>query len=321
MADGGAHAVRARVAAADDENALVLGADGIRGRLSRQEAVLSAEELKGEVNAGEFTTGNRQVACGRRADRDDDRVVRALQVLGRDVSSDFGVGLEHDALRLEDLPAAVDDCLVELEAGDAVAEESADVVVLLVDGDRPALAPQRDRGGEPGRASTDDGGALAVLLGGRTRDNPAVCEGRLDDQLLALPDHHRLLVELVDAAGFAERRADARGELREVAVDGQKLVGLAEVAVGDGAVLVRHEVSERTAVAVAEGNATGEAALDLGTELVSGQPALDFVEIDLPLFGGTVVVVNAFHDSVLLDGDYLDELRAVALPVLEHPLA
>ena len=95
MTDRRADAIGTGVAAADDEDAL--GADRIGLRLAGKEPVLSAEEFESEVNACEFASGNLQVACGRSADRDDDCVVRALQVVGGNVDSHFGIVPEHYA--------------------------------------------------------------------------------------------------------------------------------------------------------------------------------------------------------------------------------
>ena len=127
------------------------------------------------------------------------------------------------------------------------------------------------------------------------RDDPAVLEGGLDDQLFALADHHGLLVELADAAGLAKCGTDAGRELREVAVDAEEFVGALQVAGRDGAVLVRDEIAERTPRAMAEGKSAALAALDLRLEVFKGEELLDFLEVALALFHRTVIIVNAFH--------------------------
>ena len=113
--------------------------------------------------------------------------------------------------------------------------------------------------------------------------------------LLGLPHHHGLLVQLVDAARLAEGRADAGGELREVAVDAQQVVGAAVVAVGHGAVLVGDKVSEGASVGVAEGLAAVAAARGLFPYRLCGQQALDFLEVAHALVLVTVDVVYSFH--------------------------
>src|SRR5437868_2278298 len=71
--------------------------------------------------------------------------------------------------------AAVDVALFHLELGDAVAEESADTVRALVDGDGVSGPRQLLGGGQAGGAGADDGDGLAgEALGGLRGDVPVV---------------------------------------------------------------------------------------------------------------------------------------------------
>ena len=74
--------------------------------------------------------------------------------------------------------------LLQLEVGDAVAQQAADAVVFLVDRDRVAGAAQLLRGGETCRSAADDGDALAGVVLGRLGVNPALVPGALDDAAL-----------------------------------------------------------------------------------------------------------------------------------------
>ena len=67
----------------------------------------------------------------------------------RNVLADFGIGDELHAFGGHLLEAAIDDVLLQLEFGNAVAQQSADAVVFLVDRDRVAGAAQLLRGREP----------------------------------------------------------------------------------------------------------------------------------------------------------------------------
>jgi len=252
-----ADTIRSRVSAADDEDAFAFCVDGIHRRLACQKPILSAKEFQGEMDAGEMASGDFEIARSRSADRNDDRVTRALQIFGGNVDADFGIRPEYDAFGFENLSAARDDRFVEFEVRDAVAEKSADIVALLVNRDGPTPAAKRDRRGESGGARADDCGLLSVFGRGRTGEDPPVRKGGFDDELLALADHHRFFIELMGAAGFAQRRTDSGGELREVAVDGEQIVRLAEVAAGDGSVLLGDEVPQRTSETVAEGDCAG----------------------------------------------------------------
>ena len=88
---------------------------------------------------------------------------------------------------------------------------------------------------------------------------------------------------------------ERRHDFREVGMSAQKFVGAMVVAVRDGAVLVGDEIAERTAKAMAEGNAAREAAFDLWLDVFGRERSLDFPEISLAFVDGAIIVVNAFH--------------------------
>ncbi len=144
-------------------------------------AILLRQKLHGEVNALELAAGNRQVARLLGAAAEQDRVVLSGERLDGNVDADMRVGQEGDALGAHLLDAAIDDVLFQLEVRNAVAQQAADAVVLLVDGDGVAGAAQLLRGREARRAAADDGDALAGVLLGRLGMNPAFVPGALDD--------------------------------------------------------------------------------------------------------------------------------------------
>ncbi len=94
------------------------------------------------------------------------------------------VGLENDALGLHLRDTAIDDVLLKLEVGNAVAEQAADAVVLLVDGDGVAGASKLLRGGKARGSAADDGDTLAGGLLGRFGMDPALVKAALDDGAL-----------------------------------------------------------------------------------------------------------------------------------------
>ena len=63
---GGADAVGAGVAAADDEDVLVVGGDavGLRELDAGEDAVLLGEQFEGEVDAAKLAAGDAEVAGG-----------------------------------------------------------------------------------------------------------------------------------------------------------------------------------------------------------------------------------------------------------------
>ncbi len=126
LAERGADAVGARVAAADDDDVLALGRDLLAalGRLARHAAVLLRQEIHGKVQALQVTARRLGEEVERRlgAAREQQRVVRLLEVQRRHVLADVHVAMERHALGLHLLHAALDDALLHLEVGDAVAQ-------------------------------------------------------------------------------------------------------------------------------------------------------------------------------------------------------
>ena len=193
------------------------------------------------------------------------------------------------------LAAAINERLLELEAGNAVTEESADVGAPFVDGNLPSLPAQGHGGGKPRRTGADDCGGLAVLLFRRAWHDPSACKRRLDDALLGLPHHHGLFIKAVDAARLAERRADAGGEFGEIGMGREEFVGKLEIALRHGTVLVGHEVAERAAVGVAERLAAVHAARRLFLQGGVWKEGFDLLPVAFALFRGPVYVLDSFH--------------------------
>ena len=130
----------------------------------RDAAVLLRQEVHREMHAGEVAAGGGQVARRLGAAGERDGVVALDQRGGGDVVADVHVAMEHDALGLHLLDAALDVALFELEVGDAVAQQAAGLGVLLVDMHFMAGARELLRAGEARRAGADDGDALAGLV-------------------------------------------------------------------------------------------------------------------------------------------------------------
>ncbi len=207
-----------------------------------------------------------------------DGVELLAQVLDGEVIADVDAAADLDALLLEHLHAAVDHPLLELGVRDPEAQQAARGLVLLEDDDRVAGVVELLGGGEAGRAAADDGDAAARALLGDDGDDPALLPGVVDDRVLDLLDHHRVVVDGQHAGGLARRRADQAGELGEV-VGGVQLVDrLAPAAAIDEVVPVGDQVAEGAAV-VAEGDAAVHAATALLLELLVGEDAEDLLVV------------------------------------------
>ena len=133
----GAETVGARVAATDDDHALAPGADErlVGDRVALAALVLERQVLHREVNTAELAPGNRQVTRRARTAGEDDRVEVTPQIRDGDVDTDVRIRLEHDALLSHQLETPVQEALLHLELGDAVAQQAAEAVGALQNDD------------------------------------------------------------------------------------------------------------------------------------------------------------------------------------------
>ena len=185
--------------------------------------------------------------------------------------ADLDAGAEGDALGLHLRHAAVDQVLLHLEVGDAVAQQAADAVALLEQGDlrgrrAPAAGRRRGRRGRsrpPPRAGRS---GSAGTCGSIQPSRPAA----VDDLALDGLDGHRVVVDVERAGRLAGRRADAAGELREVVGGVQGLQRRAPLVAVDQVVPVGDQVVDRAAL-VTERDAAVHAARGLALQL--GRPA------------------------------------------------
>ena len=202
-----------------------------------------------------------QVAPSCCSPRQHDGVV-LVELAHRDVAADVGVRAEHRALGLHLVDAALEEALLHLELGDAVAQQATDPVGALVDNDVVSRAGELLCGREPSGPRADDGHALARLHRRRNRHDPAFVPRAVDDGDLDLLDRHRILVDAEHTRRLTRRRTEPAGELGEVVGGVQPVDGIAPVLAVDEVVPVGDQVPQRTAV-VAEGDAAVHAARGL----------------------------------------------------------
>src|SRR2546428_4348989 len=103
------------------------------------------------MDARELASGHREIARPAGAPGQDQRVEIAAQGPDVHVDTDVGARAEDDAFLLHDLQPAVDEALLHLELGDAVAQEAPDPVVTLEDRDQVTGPIELLGGGEAGR--------------------------------------------------------------------------------------------------------------------------------------------------------------------------
>ncbi len=293
-----AEAVRPGVAAADDHDVLPLGVDGRRAERTLLHQVGRLQVLEGHVDAVELAPGHgevarqggaagqhdrieggphlgcgphRDVGCARRADAA--LLPWLRRVAGRSLGTPAHRRGAHEghALGLHLGQAAVQDRLLHLELGDAVAQEAAGLLRPLEDGHQVPGPHQLLGGGQAGGSGPHHGDGLARADGRDLRGHPAFVPGPLDNLEFDPLNGDRVLVDPEHAGGLAGCRTETPGELGEVVGGVQALHGPRPVVAVDQVVPLRDQVAERAAV-VAERNATVHAprALLLGLVLAEG---------------------------------------------------
>src|SRR5262245_50763499 len=273
-----AETVGARVAAAQDDDALVGGEELSLDPIARDRLVLLRQELHREVDALQVAARDGQVARTGGAGREHDRIEVAPQVVAGHVDADVHTRPEGDALGRHLLHATVDQPLLHLEVGDAVAQQAADAVVALEErhrmpGPRELLGARHARG-----TRADHGDALAGLALRPLRRHPALGPGVIDDVLLDVLDGDRVVVDVEDARLLARRGTDAAGELGEVVRRVQALDRLTPAAAVHEVVPVGDDVPERAAL-VAERDAAIHAARALRAQRLLGGRFLELAPV------------------------------------------
>src|SRR5690606_17295451 len=223
-----------------------------------------------------------------------DGIVFGLELPGRDIGADVHTAMENDAFGLHLLETPVDDVLLELEVGNAIAKQAAGLRVLLVDVHVVSRAGELLRGGQARRPRPDDGYPLAGLALGRLRHDPAFLEGpfryRIFDRLYG----DRLVVDVERAGRLAGRGADAARYLREVIRRVQVECGSLPVALIDEIVPVGDLVVHRAAV-VAVGDSAVHAARRLRAHLVLRQRHHELAPVPYALLDRLVAPVDALE--------------------------
>ncbi len=124
------------------------------------------------MDALQFASGNRKITPLGRTPGEDDRIEDGRDPLDFDVDTHLGVDQEVGALGSHLLEAAVEDALLHLELGDAVAQQPAGSVGPLEDGDAVPGPGELLGGGQPGRAGADHRHRLAGGDRRRQRRHP-----------------------------------------------------------------------------------------------------------------------------------------------------
>ena len=129
--------------------------------VARDDAVLLRQEFHREMDARQIATRHRKIARRFGPARQDDRGVLGKEGFRRHILADVHARPEFDALDGHLRHAAIDQVPLHLEVGNAVAEEAANAIGLLVEDDVVARARELLRARESGRPGTHDRNSLA----------------------------------------------------------------------------------------------------------------------------------------------------------------
>src|SRR5580700_5143495 len=249
---------------------LALGGDGAprRGdglRVAGIALVLLRQKIHRKMDTVEVAAGHFEVAWQFRPTGQCQRVEFREQPVDADIDPDLHRGTELDPLRRHLLDPAIDQVLLHLEIGDAVAQQPADAVGLLEQGHRMAGARQLLGASHAGRSRADYGNALASLPRRDLGHDPAFFPAAVDDRALDCFYRDRVVVDVQRAGGFARRRTDPAGEFREIVGGVQRDQRVLPLLAVDEVVPVRDQIVDRAPL-VTERDAAIHAAHGLGTQ-------------------------------------------------------
>src|SRR5919107_2062236 len=289
FAMGAAEAVRARVAAAQDNDVFARGGDldlRVR-RKARDPPVLLYQVVHRKMDAAELAARHVEIASLQGADGEDDGVGLTLELFCGRVLADVGVGAKLDAFLLHDGDAAVDDPLFDLVVGDAVPEEAPDPIVLLENDGRVPGPVELLRRREPCWPTPHNSDPLTRPLLRRRwfRYDPSLLEGPINDRELYLFYGDGLVVDGQDARGLARGGAEHPCELGEVVGLVQAVYGLLPVLAVDEVVPVGDQVPQGAA-RVAERHSAVHTARSLTPELLLRHRLVDVAVVLDPLLHG-----------------------------------
>ncbi len=248
----GADAVAGRVAAAQYNHVFACGIDfrevvQVRRRRLIERAGVAVQVGPRKVHACQIAPRHVQIARTQRPDAEHHRVGFGVQRIDGYVGAHFYTAGKPDALRFQQVEAAVDDGMGQLERWHATPEQTARAGIPLVHRHRVAGPVQLLRAGQPRRTGAHNRHAKIRAHIGRVGLNPSLVEGVLHDGLLDLLDSHWRSYQPGHTGRLARSRTDAPGKLGEVVGGGQLLVRRPPVARAHEHIPIGDAVAQRTA--------------------------------------------------------------------------
>ena len=261
--DGLAHAVVTRIATANHQDLAALRAELFGILFARHFGAVQKVESK--ENTFGFAARDFQVTGVRCTDGEEHLVIILVDVFSRNVLTDFGIVDKLNASRLEQGDTTVDNGLVQFPVRNAVTQQATRLFAFFVNGNGIALTAERLGSKQACRTRADDRGSLPVRFS-RRQHHATFLEGGLDDELLDLANHHRVVMHVAGTGGFAKRRTNAARKLREERRLADDFVSAFRISYGNRSVKFGNEVSKRATCTMAERDSAGVAATRLADD-------------------------------------------------------
>ena len=211
-------AIGAGITAADHHHMLALSHNRLAGihRLVRDAAVLLRQKIHGEMHAMQLAARHGQVTRLFRTTGQNHRIMAVFQVLQRGLLADFDIVMEHHTFGFHLADATVDQGLFHFEIGNAVTQQTACPAVLFINMDLMARPRQLLGSGQTGRTGADNRNALAGLVAGHFRNQPAFFPRPVDNRTFDRFDRDGRVGQVERARGLARSGADTTGKFGEV---------------------------------------------------------------------------------------------------------
>ena len=283
-----------------------MGGDGLEVAV-QQLFCHPGEEVHGEHDPLGLPSGHWQVPGLAGPAGQNHPVVLLQQLLGGDGAAHVHVTPEFHPRLLHEGNAAVNDLLVQLHIGNAVAQQSAGAIVALEHRDKVASLVKQQRRRQPGRAAAHHGHPLARAHLGGLPAHQAMGKSVLNDLALIVLGGDRLTVFPAGAGRLTQSRTHPGGELGQTVGATEADICLLPVAVVHQIVDLRHQVVEWTAGGhaadhhprLAEGDAAVHTPGPLLLLLLEGEGGVELVKglNALQRRDGGAVLPLIFHKS------------------------
>src|SRR5208337_3111883 len=276
----GSEAIGAGIAASDNDHALA-GRQNLRFRfdgIAQIAPVLLRQELHREMDSFQLASGDIQIARLLGSAGEHSRIEIAEQILYRDILAYLRAGNEFHALGGHLFQAAINDVLLHLELGDAIAQQPANAVRFFVNHHGVSGAAQLLGRGQSRGARTHDCHFFPGADFWRLGPDPAFVKPALHDIFFNLLDCDWRLVDPEHTRRFTRRWTNPAGEFREVVGRVQLPDRLFPTSVINEIVPIGNQIVDRTP-RLAKGHATVHAARALGAKIRFGKIEIDFKPI------------------------------------------